>query len=541
MVAPNQAVRPLLIVDLSQRALSALVVTPEGEVLPASPEVRNVATRVLSVDILYDPRRLHDPDLDWEEALEALSRSTPRNLFERARRIGLIRPWDRRSHDDLLRLASPLAVLSTPEARLDLELRPVLSAVAVALLGALLDPLFSSLAQLRLTLRQAEALMILPAEFGRGARLALHRVCRRRGLRRLFFLSRELAAAMARVESPGEYQVWDVAGDDLRLHHVTVETDEADEARRRLRTVATRTVQGLGWPHWVREVAAALHLKGLLAAVPTPTVLAALDGALASLLGGMPGTLDLPTQPVLRLNHGVLEEALGGGWSAAQVAVLAPAVAPALAALVPAGAPPTQLCGLGTACGLTAVEQTLAALAGGTFVPLAAGAPAPERLVRGVATGVLWRRAHPARCIEAVAGGSLRLDSLSGEACEILPASHLPRPGAACSLRRRFVISGASGEKAPSLLVHLLWGADAAPDGNSSLCALSLGPVAASAAPERALWLALHLSRSASGRQLRTTFEACLDGVDAPVSRGFFATHLAAIPSAAGGPMETGT
>lgn len=500
-----------LIVDFSDRTFFALAVTPEGQLLPCSQEVRQVATRYFSSEILFDPRPSEDPDFLWDEALEVLARGDARTLFQRARRLGLWRPWDVDAPADALRLPSPLAVLSSPAALVDPVVQPALPAVAISLLQALLVPLFSFLVQRGFALGETEAVVVIPAHTGRQARLALHKVFRRHGFRRLTLLSREVAAAMMELEqAPSEYLVWDVTGDDLHLHRVAA---EPVEGRRRIRTLAARTVRGIGWPHWVRQIANALG------GVPVP----ALDRALTGLLCGSHDSPELPGSPPLRLSHGLLDEVLGGESCPDLLPDLQARVRPHLDALDSQGLPVILL---GAACGLGRLQDLFLSAAGGPQLPTAGQQPPLERAGRGVADALRWLRGGAGRTVELPPGGGLWLDTLRGELCGLLPAEHLPPAGEQGWLQRCFHFGGAADAAGP-FLIHLLWGSDTSPEGNMNLCTLPLER-GTSPEAERALWLTLHLRRSASGRRLGVTVEANLgrDGAQ-PSARMAFTQDFA--------------
>jgi len=500
--------RPQLIVDFSDRTLFAVVVTAEGQVVPCSQEVRQVATRYLSTEILFDPRPTEDPDFLWEEALEILGRTDARSLFQRARRFGLRRPWDAGSFADALRLPSPLSVLSSPAALVDPVVQPVLPGVAIVLLEALLSPVFSFLAQGHPGMAGiADAVVVIPACTGRQARLALHRIFRRHGFRRLTLLPREIAASLMLLEEgPAEYLVWDVTGEDLQLHRVAI---ESMEGVRRIRTVAARTVRGLGWPCWVQRIALALAGQERVSMSPGALV-PSLDRALMGLLGVSHDSAELPGSPSLRLSHGLLDEVLESERCPGLLPDLQASAGPQLDALGAHGLPTILL---GTACGLRRFQDLFLSIAGGWQPPAVAQQPMPERTTRGVVAALLWLRSQPGSMVELPPSGGLRLDTFHGEACEILPAEHLPAPGEEGYLRRCFHFAGEGGATGP-FLVHLLWGSDVAPEGNANL-----GTVPLEVGPGRgALWLTLHLRRSVSGRRLDVTAEACLDdeGTQAP-------------------------
>lgn len=485
--------RPHLIVDASERTLFALAVGADGQAVPCSNEVRRVATRYFSLDVLFDPRPSEDPGFLWDEALDALRKADARNLFQRARRIGLRRPWDVEPGADALRLPSPLSVLSSPAALADPVVEPVLPGVAVVLLEALLAPVFSFVAEHRPG--TSEAFVVIPARTGRQARLALHRVFRRQGFRRLILLPREVAATLALVEEgAAEYLVWDVTGEDLHLHRVALERAEGVS---RVRTRAARTVKGLGWPCWVRQIAQALVRQERVPG-PPGTLVPALDRALLGLLGISHDSPELPGSPPLRLSQALLDEVLAGegfpdlrARAAAQVEVLG------------ARELPTIL--LGAACGLGRLQEHFLSTAGGWQAPAVADLPVLERSARGVAAALLGLSRRSGSRIEIPPSGGLRLDTLHGEACELLPAEHLPAPGEEGWLRRSFHFAG-SGEAAGPFLVHLLWGSDSAPEGNANLGVMPL-----ETGGERELRLTLRLRRSASGRRLDVTAEADLD------------------------------
>jgi hypothetical protein len=511
--------RPYLIVDFSARTLCALAITPDFRVLPLSQEIHQVVTRYFSSELLLDPRLTDDPEFPWEEAFESLTTTGARGFFSRARRLGLWRPWDRVAPANAVRLDSALALLSSPAALVDPLVRPVLPGAAILLLDALLDPVFSSFSELGFASRAAAAFAVVPVATGRHARLALHKVFRRRGFPGLTILPRPLAAAMALVEEPAaEALVWDVTGDDLSLHRVKVEPVENG---RRFQTVAARTARGLGWPFWVRQIGAALGAHGRIPQPPGP-LLTALDRALTGLLSGSPEASELPASPPLRLTCALLQEVFDGERLVQLSAELRRLLGPQLAALGAGGLPVILL---GAVCGHEPFQTLVLSLLGGSQPLPVAQKPALERAVRGVAAALLWLGDDPGRSVTVLPAGGLRLNTLGDEACELLACGQLPGPGEPCHLQQRLRITGGR-EKDRTFLVHLLWGADPSPQGNASLCAM---PVDRELDGNGTFRLALRLQRSRNGRWLSGAIEVGPEsGTPAgPPARTSFATDLA--------------
>ncbi len=252
-------VNPQLVIDLGGRVLSALLVTADGELVPCSQEIRQVATRHVSADILFEPRVVEDRDFLWDDALESFEKSGAHNFFPRAKRVGLRRPWDPQASVEALQLASPLTVLSSPEALADRTVRTILPRVASAMLEALLEPTFTFVEERQLAAGNVDPVVVLPAQIGRHARLVLRSLFRRRGFRRLTIVSRELAAAMTLGEqAPFACVVFETSETDLHVHRVVVA--EGEEGERRFRTAASATLPGLGWNYWSVQIAEALRM-----------------------------------------------------------------------------------------------------------------------------------------------------------------------------------------------------------------------------------------------------------------------------------------
>ncbi|MEA2343136.1 MAG: hypothetical protein QOF63_1305, partial [Thermoanaerobaculia bacterium] len=353
--------RPQLIIDCGGSVLSALLVTADGQVVPCSQEIRGVATRHVSTSLLFEPRISEDSDFIWEDALETLARSGGRDFFQRARRVGLRRPWDPRAAADTLPLASPLAVLSSPVALADANVRRILPGIAAVLMDALLEPMFTFVADRQLAFRDVDAIVILPAHAGRAARITLERVFRRRAFHRLTVIRREIAAAMALVErSPSECVVIDASDDDLHLHRVAV---DGVAAERRFRTIASATVRGFGWGEWMGRVAAALRV--------TPS--SAFERGLTALLTGSPESLSSS------LTHTRLQSVLDDGWIERQHRDVTERLFEPLGRLSAASDAPRVYAG--EIFALDAVQRSFGE-------PLAGEPPALDRVTRGAAAAM---------------------------------------------------------------------------------------------------------------------------------------------------------
>jgi hypothetical protein len=473
-------VRPQLIIDLGGRVLSALLLTADGELVPCSQEIRQVATRHVSADILFEPRVAEDRDFIWDDALEWFEKGGTRNFFQRAKRVGLRRPWDPQASADALQLASPLTVLSSPEALADRTVRAVLPRVASAMLEALLEPTFAFVDERQLAIGDVDPVVVLPAQVGRHAQVVLRNLFRRRGYRRLSIVRRELAAAVTFGDTaPCECVVFETSETDLHLHRVVVENDGNE---RRVRTAASATVAGLGWNYWSAQIAEALRMH--------PS--AAFERSLTTLLTGSPDSL-----PV-RLSRGALESALDDAWVGAHD--LSQRLRQPLAAIRGQDLPAVFA---GEIFGVAAVR---------TLVSSHCGHPAVDFELRTFATALRLD-------VVFTPSGTLRVNTLRGETAALLALAQLPAAGESCQFDTDFRLGG-EGVAGQPILVHLLWGSDRVPEGNATLCAM---PIQLRGQSE--LRLRLNLRRSPAGRRLHGTVEARMPR-DVVIARARFTQEL---------------
>lgn len=500
------------IIDYGSRVLSALLVTPDGELLSCSQEIRQTAVRHIAAEIVFDERAAGDRPYSWEDAAASLTSANAHTLFSRARRLGVRRLWDSPDSGNVVHLRSPLTVLSSPAALADPHVSASLYPVAAALIDALIDPLVAFVTERGFAPEAIDTLVILPAHTGRRARLTLQRVLRRRGFGSATVVPRELAAAMALLQTASTTcQVWDLSDDDLHLHSVAL---ERDGDARRLRTVQARTLRGFGRAFWISAMAAAFRERDEALGSP-----AALDRALTTLLTGTP-------QSSMRLNHRMLEEILDTSWQRRQRTELAASLQPALEEMQAHG--PVLLSG--DLCAIEAIR--------GVFMMLGAtneGVPQLERLMRNVATAALWLRADPLRRLIVHPSGGLRVNTLRGEAIELMAATQLPAAGEHAYVATQLRFAGEmAGER--SFLLHLLWGADRVPEGNATLCAL---PIELGSAPRAGLplRLAVQLGRSGSGHGLVGRLVAQIDGRYAARPR-WFTEEFPLFPTARPSPEE---
>jgi len=486
------ASRAQLIVDCGGRILTSLVVTKDGQRLPVSQEIRQVATRHVPAGIVFDSRAASDSELSWEELLESIEKAGAHNFFQRARRIGLRRIWDAGTEGVLL--ASPLAVLSSPEALSDSVARASLAPVGFALLEALLEPVFAFLSARSMKSADVDPILVLPSNSGRIARLVLQKIFRRRGFPRPVIVPREIAAAMALTDGLAtECVVCDVADDDLRLSNIHV---EKDERVRRFRTLSSQTISGIGWNHWMQRIAAAMRER-------TATV----DRAITAMLGGLPGSV----------TYGSLEKVLNANWIDVQRNDIADRLSGC------GGAP---MIVAGAVFAIDAIRALITSFGEPceSLPPLEA--PILDRLVESVASAIRWLREDAARSIVIERCGSLRIDTFRGEAFEIVPEAQLPAGGESCAVEREFRFAGGAEE---SFLLHMLWGSDVATAGNATLCA---APLELTAEPrgDRLLRVGVQLRRSADGRRMRGTIEARLASGGASVRERFVEEVLRRMP-----------
>jgi hypothetical protein len=476
--------RPQLVIDCGGRVLTALFVTAEGEIVPFSQEIRQVATRHVATDILFEPRAMENRDFLWEEALEGLSKATARNLFQRASRIGLRRPWDPRASEDALQIVSPLSVLSSAAALADRIAGSALVPVGLTLLDALLDPTFAFLAERGLDPSDVDPIVVLPSQIGRPAHRVLRLLFRRRGLRKPLILRREIAAAMEmRAQAPCACAVIETSETDLHLHRVDV---EGDPEHPRLQTRASSTIPALGWNYWTVQIAETLGM--------TPG--AAFERTVTSLLTGSPDSLPP------RLTHGALLQALDEQW--VRTHDMTDRLRASLEAIDAEGLPHLFV---GEIFTIDAIRKV--------FGSHTTAAPMPDHVARAVA------QSAPSH-FSVAPSGTLRLNTLRGQTTELLGHEQLPASGESCAVETSFRVAG-DDPGGRSFLLHLLWGADAAPEGNSTLCALPM-----ERRDHEQLLLAVRLRRSADGSRLNGTIEARMPR-DVVLARARFSQELEVI------------
>lgn len=464
--------RAQLIIDCAGRALTALLVTQDGQIVPVSQEIRNVATRHVSMDVLFDPQVTEHPDFVWEDALDSLAKARPRDFFHRARRVGLRRPWDAHASAGALRLAPPLAVLSSAPALADRAAAGALPRFSLALVDALLEPVFAFASSLEPG--AIDVILLVPSRAGRAARNGLQKLVRRRGFRRATLVRRDVAAALALVDAEErECVVVEATLDDLHVHRVSFD----GLSERAVRTVQSSTLRGLGWAHWASRAAAALGASA------SPSF----DRALIALLTGSPESLASP------LTHAALDAALDGAWSDVERRALEGRLREQYEA-VGAGDAPAVL--VGEIFALEGIRRV--------FGSATSQHDGIDVAARGVAQAVRWLAGDPSRTLLLESGGSLRLDTLRGEAIELLSPQQMPAAGESCHVERTFRFAGEqAGDTA--FLVHLLWGADLVPEGNATLAAV---PVALQPRGDDQLRVTVHIRRSRSGALLSGTAEA---------------------------------
>ncbi|MEO8382699.1 MAG: hypothetical protein ABI779_23780 [Acidobacteriota bacterium] len=473
--------RPQLIIECGGRVLSALLVTADGELVPCSQEIRQVATRYVSADVLFEPRVIQDRDFIWRDALETLSKSSAADFFQRARRIGLRRPWDAQASVGALQLRSPWTVLSSPAALTDRVAGSILPGVGLALLDALLDAAFAFVTERGYLPGDVDPVIVLPAQTGSRARLVVRKLVRRRGFRGLTIVRREIAAAMSLANRrPCTCIVVETSETDLHLYRVEI---DGDARRPRFRTTVSATIPGLGWNHWSAQIAWALGTS--------PS--AAFERSLTTLLSGSPDSLPQS------LTHGVLQRVLDATWMSAH------SVRERLQEhLDRLGGEKLPMILAGEIFMIDAVRRL--------FGSSTTVAPAIDHLLRNVAAAMR----SP---FLVAAGGSLRVNTLHGEAVELLAFPQLPAPGEAGLVDSDFRLGGDCAAGTP-LLVQLQWGADQAPEGNTTLCAVPL-----ELRGQEHLRLSVHLRRTNSGRRLNGTLEVRMPP-DVVVGRARFAEEL---------------
>jgi hypothetical protein len=453
-----------LLIDCGGRALSAILLTDHGQLVPVSQEIRNVAVRHPAMTVLFEPRVPEHPDFIWADALETLAKASSRDFFQRARRVGLRRPWDANLSSDALPLAPPLTVLSSPAAIADRTVAASLQTFAFALLDALLEPAFAAARDRKLPKEEVDVVIVIPSHASSLAQRILRALVRRRGYRRAMLIPREIAAAMASIEqTTAESNVVDATSDDLHVHRVAM---TGDDSQRCFRTTASSTIRGRGWRYYATQIAGSMQVNA------SPLF----DRSLTTLLTGSPDSTAPP------LTHAVIKHALNDTWieaERAQNSLL--------------GVAPATL--LGEIFTLDAVRRTWDA---GT------AASTLDAPLRGVATAMQWLAALPSRRLIVAPRASLRVDTADGETVEMLKYEHLPSAGQSGHVRMNFRFGGA-GATDQSVLVNLLCGIDPLPEGNSTLCAL---PLELGRNRDEDVRLDVRLHRSRNGKRLWGSAEA---------------------------------
>lgn len=466
--------KPAFVINCGDGALGAMLVTADAELVPWSQEIQQVATRYVSPAILFESRVVEHPDFIWEDALEAVAKASAQTFFQRARRLGLRRPWDPQATAGALQLASPLALLSSPAAAADRTAGALLPRVGLTLLDALLDPVFAFLAERQLAAPDLEAVVIVSSRTSHRARLILQKLFRRRGFRRVTIIRREIATAMALVaQTPCACIVIETSEDDLCLHRVEI---EGDAQQPRFRTPRSLTLTGLGWNHWSARIAEALR-------IPPST---AFERSLTALLTGSPESLPPP------VTHAALQGALDETWIDENT--LTEPLREALADLAGENLP---LFFAGEIFTLDAMRAL--------FGARAVRAPMLDDAVRNVVQAMQAR-------FTVVSSASLRVNTFRGSLSELLTHAQLPAAGAACRVDADFRLAGDRAAGRP-FLIHLSWG-------ETTLCAMPL-----ELRNHDELRLTVHLRRSRGGSRLHGTLEARMPR-DVVVARSRFAEEL---------------
>lgn len=449
-----------LMIDIGGRVLSAALALDDGQIIPISQEIRNTATRYVSTEILFEPRVPEHRDFTWDDSLESLGKASARDFFQRARRIGLRRPWDPQLSTDVVSITPPLSVLSSPAAIADTHAQHWLPRFAIAMIDALLDPIFGFVAERRIAAERVDVVVIIPSYASRIARRGITRLVRHRGFRSVLLLRREIAAAMTFLENSGVCDVADSTHDDLQIHRVAL---YRDDERMTFKTVHSSLHKDLGWHHWASRIASAIGTT------PAP----AFDRALLSALSGSPSSTPLPHSTIDRaLAQSQLDDDLGNALRGDASSVY-----------------------IGELASVDAIRERIRGIA---------VTRTSEEILRAVAATMQWRDHRDTRRICVAPRGTLRLDTLHGNTIELLRPGQLPAPGESCVIQQELRITG---EQAPlnSVLVHLLWGGNSTIEGNATISAMRV-PLHGSSG-ER-LRLAIRLHRSRGGALLHGFIEA---------------------------------
>jgi hypothetical protein len=319
---------------------------------------------------------------------------------------------------------------------------------------------------------------------------------------------------MALVGTPAsECMVWDVSEHGLHLHRVALDLNGNERC---LTTIASTTVRALSWNEWVPWIAVAIRQDSERRQLSVPT-LAMVDRALTAFL------TSAPPNPSCPLNHELLQRVLGDEWRAQHGAELTFRMRDALAGV--GGRAPMIL--IGAICGIEAIRRLMIEAAGVEESVPASDVPVLDRLVRGVAAGTLWLRDDASRRLAVRPSGSLRLNTLRGGTVEILGNEQIPAAGENCHVRTKLAFRGATDSASP-FLVHLLWGADHAPEGNATLCAMRLDRRQTG---DGTLHVGVHLRRSRGGRRLNGTVDVSARSAGAGGVRSRFTHEIPLFPS----------
>jgi hypothetical protein len=460
----------------------------------------------LPADWLLDPTVTEGGDFDWEAVEDLFQPGARRPFAVRARRLGLMRPWELPPGAEVVALQNPLAVLSSSVALAEPAQRRDLLEAAAALTRELLAPVFQFVSHQGLEPRDLGVVAVVSSQTARRAVLLLHKVFRQAGFQHLGVLRRETAAVLALLgtSSSSRNLVVDVEDEALHVHRMLLEQRPGEVV---VQTAGSRSLRGLGRSWLVQRLAAALSRAGRL---PERTSIAALDRALLGLSGGGYPP-EVAGDPPLRITHALLGEVLAQGLVDELAADLDRRLLPEIQDL---GGEPAPAVGLGSALAVAEMEQLVVRAAGGRLPASVTRTPSYERCARGVAALLSWLAGDPERRFEIRAAGGLRVDTLRGGSIQLLPATASPEaPGESLVVRQLLCLEsdpGAAGG-AGQLAIDLLYGCNPDPLYGATLCTLTLDLASPPDGPEIHLALELHLKRSRHG-QLCGMASAVLDG-----------------------------
>ncbi len=491
--------KPHLIIDIRDRSMFSLLMDEKGNIRPCTHNVMEYSLRYFFGEIFLDVKEFDK--LHQEEKLDILKNCDRNNydIIRIAEKLGWKWPYQLKNGDGALPVKHPLNVLSSIFYSDCNKIEKRFLLACQAMMEFLLEPIFRFIKAADSDLSGMNGIVIIPGYFNRYSQLLLYSILRRKKLRSLRLIPREIATMMncLEVSSLDKASVLDMENEDTHLYQVELKRSP-DEVE--IWCPGCFHLRDFGWYSLVRLFSEELHQKKLIdekAGHYWP----AINRTLMALIYGIDSTR-VSSASSLKVTHGLFDELFVNSKKKKKEKNISK-LTNWISRVQNNG---NILIPIGLSFMMGQFESSVLSSLKSRQLPKILSIRSLERPAYGMAAGLNWLQQELGRKIKISNPFTLRMATGPEESIELVPHTALPtNPGEQRIIRQVLDFQLDETVTEDIVHVHLLWGMNPNPRYNINVCLLTLNVTKDDVKNKRKIKMELNLKRARWGNSLSGT------------------------------------